>query len=152
MKNEAGDDKREFEPIHISINGIDPAPQGSKRHVGGGRLIEASKRCKPWRMAIVGACPTISRPMDVPVAVSIVFRFSRPKSHLTTNGQPRANAPKQYTVKRNDIDKVCRSSLDALVDGGVLADDSFVVVLNASKRYCLPYEPAGAIISVIPQY
>ena len=90
--------------------------------------------------------------MDVPVAVSIVFRFSRPKSHLTTNGQPRANAPKQYTVKRNDVDKCCRSSLDALVDGGILADDSFVVVLNASKRYCLPYEPPGAIISIIPQY
>ena len=26
-----------------------PAPQGSKRHVGEGRMVESSKRVKPWR-------------------------------------------------------------------------------------------------------
>ena len=41
-----------MEVIHIAVNDIEPAPQGSKRHVGGGRLIEASKRVKPWRQAV----------------------------------------------------------------------------------------------------
>ena len=83
-------------------------------------------------------------------AVSIVFRFKRPKSHLTTNGQLKANAPKHCIVKRNDIDKVCRSTLDALTDGGVFADDCLAVHLNAEKRYCVGSEPPGALITVIP--
>lgn len=29
-----------------------PAPQGSKRHVGEGRMVESSKRVKPWRRQV----------------------------------------------------------------------------------------------------
>ncbi|QDH92357.1 RusA-like resolvase [Gordonia phage Spooky] len=35
----------------IWIPGI-PAPQGSKRHVGNGILIESSKRVGPWRAVV----------------------------------------------------------------------------------------------------
>ena len=30
----------------------DPAPQGSKKHVGNGRFIESSKKLAPWRAAV----------------------------------------------------------------------------------------------------
>ena len=32
-----------------------PAPQGSKRHVGEGRMVESSKRVKPWRRQVAAA-------------------------------------------------------------------------------------------------
>ena len=140
--------------IHIAVNDIEPAPQGSKRHVGGGRLIEASKRVKPWRNAVALSAQQQMREQKFDLItgacnVSVVFRFKRPKSHFTTNGQLKANAPEHCIVKRNDIDKCCRSTLDALSET-VFADDCLVVSLNAEKRYCIGTEPAGALIDVIP--
>ena len=139
--------------IYIAVNDIEPAPQGSKRHVGGGRLIEASKRVKPWRQAVAASAQQQMRDQKRELltdacSVSVVFRFKRPKSHFTTNGQLKAAAPKHCVVKRNDIDKCCRSTLDALTDT-VFADDSLVVSLNAEKRYCIGAEPPGALITVI---
>ena len=139
--------------VHIAVNGIDPAPQGSKRHVGGGRLIEASKRVKPWRNAVALSAQQQMREQKCDLItsacnVSVVFRFKRPKSHFTTNGQLKAAAPEHCIVKRNDIDKCCRSTLDALSET-VFADDCLVVSLNAEKRYCIGTEPPGALITVI---
>jgi crossover junction endodeoxyribonuclease RusA len=139
--------------VHIAVNGIDPAPQGSKRHVGHGRMVEASKRVKPWRNAVAASAQQQMREQKFDLitgacSVSVVFRFKRPKSHFTTNGQLKANAPEHCIVKRNDIDKCCRSTLDALSDGGVFADDCLVVSLVADKRYCVGAEPPGALITV----
>ena len=139
--------------IHIAVNGMEPAPQGSKRHVGGGRLIEASKRVKPWRNAVSASAQQQMRDQKRELltgacSVSVVFRFKRPRAHFTTNGQLKAAAPKHCIVKRNDIDKCCRSTLDALSDT-VFADDCLVVSLNAEKRYCFGGEQPGALITVI---
>lgn len=140
--------------VNVAVNGIEPAPQGSKRHVGGGRLIEASKRVKPWRQAVAASAQQQMREQKCSLitgacSVTVEFRFKRPKSHFTTNGQLKANAPKHYVVKRNDIDKCCRSTLDALSEA-VFADDCLVVRLVADKRYCFGSEPAGALITVVP--
>jgi crossover junction endodeoxyribonuclease RusA len=51
-------------------------------------------------------------------------------------------------VKRNDLDKCCRSTLDGLVDGGLLVDDCLVVELSASKRYCRADEQPGAVARI----
>jgi crossover junction endodeoxyribonuclease RusA len=139
--------------VHIAVNGIDPAPQGSKRHVGHGRMVEASKRVKPWRNAVALSAQQQMREQKCDLItsacnVSVVFRFKRPKSHFTTNGQLKAAAPKHCIVKRNDIDKCCRSTLDALSET-VFADDCLVVSLNAEKRYCIGAEPPGALITVV---
>ena len=139
--------------VHISVNDIEPAPQGSKRHVGGGRLIEASKRVKPWRQAVAASAQQQMREQKCSLitgacSVTVEFRFKRPKSHFTTNGQLKANAPEHCIVKRNDIDKCCRSTLDALSET-VFADDCLVVRLVADKRYCFSSEPAGALITVM---
>ena len=139
--------------IHIAVNDIEPAPQGSKRHVGGGRLIEASKRVKPWRQAVAASAQQQMKDQECELltgacCVSVIFRFRRPKAHFTTNGQLKAAAPEHYVVKKNDIDKVCRSTLDALTDT-VFTDDCLVVSLHAEKRYCIGSEPPGALITVI---
>jgi len=140
--------------IQLSVNGLEPAPQGSKRYVGNGRMIEASKRVKPWRKAVSDSASQQMRDQKVSkvecgCSVSIVFRFKRPKSHFTTNGQLKANAPEHCIVKRNDIDKCVRSTLDGLVDGGAMADDCLVIMVNAEKRYCIGFEPPGALISIV---
>ena len=52
-----------------------PAPQGSKRHVGMGRMIESCKALKPWREMIIADAKKlgIEAPLDTPVGVSLVF-------------------------------------------------------------------------------
>ena len=136
--------------IQLAVNGIEPAPQGSKRHVGGGRMIEASKRVKPWRAAVAAEAMEVGEQISGACAVSIVFRFRRPKAHFKTNGELRETAPRQCIVKRNDIDKCIRSTLDGLVQGELLVDDCLVVTVNAEKRYCVGAEQPGAVIDVMP--
>lgn len=136
--------------VQIAVNGIEPAPQGSKRHVGGGRMIEASKRVKPWRAAVAAEAMEVGEQISSACAVSIVFRFRRPKAHFKTNGELRETAPRHCIVKRNDIDKCVRSTLDGLVQGELLVDDCLVVTVNAQKRYCVGTEPPGAVIDVMP--
>ena len=38
----------------FSVLGL-PAPQGSKTHIGNGRMVESSKRVKPWRRQVAAA-------------------------------------------------------------------------------------------------
>lgn len=136
--------------IQLHVRGLDPAPQGSKRHVGGGRLIESSKRVKPWRAAVAHEARLAGDRIDAACAVELDFRFARPQGHRKASGQLRASAPRFCVVKRNDLDKCCRSTLDGLVDGGLLADDCLVIELVAWKGYCGLGEQPGAIIRVRP--
>jgi len=118
--------------MRIEVHGI-PAPQGSKRHVGGGRMVEQSRAVGPWREAVR---TETQRALDkqrlagfearVPVMVEITFWLARPKS-----------APKSLTipVKRPDVDKLARAVLDGLVAGGAFADDSQVFHLTARKLF-----------------
>ncbi len=130
-----------------------PAPQGSKRHVGRGILIEQSKRVGPWREQIRAA--TLLAPPDwwTPIAtaadVTVTFSIPRPSSHYGTGrnaGTLRPSAPQWPTSRRaGDNDKLQRALLDGLVAGGALADDSLVVHIDAWKVY---QSPAGAHVEI----
>lgn len=124
-----------------------PAPQGSKRHVGGGRLVESSKAVGPWREAVVGACQRgqiAEKRIDDAVAVRLTFWLTRPASHKRANGELRPNAP-LAPGRTPDLDKLVRSTLDALVQAAVITDDSRVVTIHARKRYADDNAP-GALI------
>ncbi|MDX3205079.1 MULTISPECIES: RusA family crossover junction endodeoxyribonuclease [Streptomyces] len=123
-----------------------PAPQGSKRHIGHGRMIEQSVRVKPWRHAAASAVREAlaaargqdgpePAPLDGALFVQIVFTVRKPAR------------PKRPTwpVTRDsgDLDKLLRSTFDALTDGGAIADDSRVVKVVASKVH--PGEGEGAL-------
>lgn len=136
--------------IQLTVSGLDPAPQGSKRHVGGGQLIESSKRVKPWRAAVAHEARLAGEQIAGPCAVELDFRFARPKGHRKANGELRASAPRFCIFKRNDIDKCCRSTLDGLVDGGLLADDSLVIELVAWKGFCAAGEQPGVLMRIRP--
>ena len=117
-----------------------PAPQGSKRHVGRGILVESSKRVKPWREDVRQAAldcgvPTITSPCEV----ILHFGFQRPKSHYGTGRNAtivKPSAPREVISRAaGDIDKLTRSTLDALVSAGLQADDSLVWSLASTKQY-----------------
>lgn len=114
--------------ITITVYGL-PAPQGSKRHVGNGVMVESSAKVKPWREAVKHAALEAMAgqpPMDGPLCLDVVFTLPRPKS-----------APKKRTHPDGtpDLSKLIRSTEDALTDAGVWADDARVVRVLASKLY-----------------
>lgn len=114
--------------IAYTVSG-NPAPQGSKRHVGNGRLIEASKRLKPWRDEVIRATEKMAatvEQLDGPLYIRLEFRVPRPKT-----------VTRDYPITRSsgDIDKLVRGVLDGIDIGGLINDDSQVVDVRASKRY-----------------
>ena len=120
----------------ITVEGIEAAPQGSKRHVGRGIMVEMCKRVGPWKEAVRGEANKVVKEIIIePVHIELVFWFTRPISHLYANGEVKPSAPKYPNRRQGDIDKLCRSTLDALTLSAI-ADDSQVVSLQARKFYC----------------
>lgn len=121
-----------------------PAPQGSKRHIGGGRLIESSRAVGPWRERIAWVARdamTRTRARTAIGAVTLVVEFVMPRPKATPRATPAA-------IKRPDVDKLARAVLDALVLGGIMHDDSQVIDLRATKRLAEPDEQPHARITV----
>lgn len=118
-----------------------PAPQGSKRHVGNGVMVESSKALAPWRTTVAWHLAQAHRaaPLDGPLFVVLEFVMPRP-----------AACPKRSTppaVKRPDLDKLTRGCLDA-GSAVVWRDDSQIVRLDARKRIARLDEQPGAWIRV----
>lgn len=131
----------------FGVYGLSPAPQGSKRHVGGGRMVESSAKVKPWREAVRQEAIATGLAISAePIYLHLLFRFRRPKGHWNAKGELKPSAPKAI-ITRPDLDKLCRSTLDALT-GVLFADDSQVAFLVASKEYCLPGELEGCQIEI----
>jgi Holliday junction resolvase RusA-like endonuclease len=135
--------------ITFTVIGL-PAPQGSKRHIGKGIMVESSKNVKPWRQDVKFAALD-QKPADwdtsSPMSLSVVFRFQRPTSHFKKNGLS-STAPLHCISARNgDLDKLVRSTNDALT-GVLFDDDKLVIHINATKRFCVQGEQPGAIITL----
>lgn len=117
--------------IEINVLG-EPAPQGSKRHIGNGRMIEASKKVAPWRAAVSEAAalhllnPEFT-PFEGAVIVDIEFYLPKPKTVQRT-----------LPHVRPDLDKLIRSTFDALTKSGVWQDDCQAVTVYAKKLYGTP--------------
>lgn len=128
-------------PLVVIVHGV-PAMQGSKRHVGNGVMIEASKRTRPWRENVRDAALTAIaldrwQRLDGPVSVRAEFYFDRPaghyrsgrNAHLLKDGAPRFPSNRGS----GDVDKMLRACFDSLADAGVFRDDSQVVRVTAAK-------------------
>lgn len=107
-------------------------PQGSKRHVGNGVMVESSKGLKAWRdqLKVLAQQQRPPHPIAGPVEITLGFRFVRPKSHYFTGRRSdvlREDAPRWATTKNvGDGSKLQRAVEDSLVDACWLADDSLV--------------------------
>lgn len=122
-------------------------PQGSKRaFVQNGRAImteQTGSRHKSWRdLVTLIAQNTDTRPptpIEGPVAVSLLFRFARPKAHYYQRQSGpvlRQDAPLfVYSRAIGDIDKLQRSVFDSLVNAGWIRDDSQIVRIEATKTW-----------------
>lgn len=135
--------------IRILVYGT-PAPQGSKRHVGNGRMIESSAAVRPWREAVKAAALDARSPMlHCPVEITAAFYLKRPKSHYGTGRKwlsVKPSSPERPGGKP-DLDKLLRSTLDGLT-GVLFADDAQVVTLDGSKWYADAGQRTGAIIRI----
>lgn len=141
--------------VTIAVTGT-PAPQGSKRaFVVNGRAVvtEDSKKTKPWRQDVKAAALDAMAgrpPAEGPVEVTIAFALPRPGYHFGTGrnaGVLKATAP-SYVDKKPDIDKLTRSTLDALTEAQVFRDDAQVAVLVVGKEYATAPARPGATITV----
>lgn len=127
--------------IELTVYGT-PGPQGSKRHVGGGRMIESSAKVKPWRQDVKAAAEAymLERGLQTiagPVLVRMVFTLAKP-----------ASAPKRrrtWPCRKPDVSKLARSTEDALVDAGLLRDDALIVDYGRLAKV-FPGEDPGALL------
>lgn len=137
--------------LTITVYGT-PAPQGSKRHVGGGVMIESSKKVKPWRQDVKAAAldamaPTGAEigdvqlhrpPFDGPLAVSMTFSV-RHKPASKPSWWPLGIRWSKTLMWRPastpDLSKLLRSTEDALTDAGAWRDDARVVEYRRLAKY-----------------
>lgn len=135
-----------FNGVAFHVVGL-PAPQGSKRHVGDGVMVESSKKVAPWREAVKWAAVQHrpAEPLDGPLTLHVVFTLPRPKT-----------APKRrrHPDRTPDLSKLVRSTEDALTDAGIWADDARVVTCRATKAWWrhhgLALPVPGCVLSVGP--
>ena len=138
------------DPILVSFfaAGV-PISQGSKRHVGGGRMIESSRKLMPWRAKVADAAEQAmaGKPLlDEPLWMAALFCFWRPKAHYRTGKyshflKPSAPSnPPSYP----DLEKLVRATNDAM-EGIVFRNDSLVCRLHAEKVY---RERLGVFIAI----
>lgn len=117
-----------------------PSPQGSKRHVGKGVMVESSKTLRPWRDLVAWTAREAHRPdppFDGPVNLNLTFTLKRPRAHYRTgkhHAELRSDAP-VFHPKKPDLDKLARAIMDALTTASVWKDDSQVATLHARKTY-----------------
>ncbi|MGW0574795.1 RusA family crossover junction endodeoxyribonuclease [Streptomyces sp. NPDC002920] len=144
--------------LQLTVYGT-PGPQGSKTRNAAGALYESSAKVKPWREAVKSAAldalhhDDAWKALDCPVWLDLTFCLRRPKNHFGTGrnyGLLKASAP-PYPTGKPDLDKLVRSTQDALKDAGVLADDSIVANLGAKKIFVLSGDALrtpGAVIKI----
>jgi Holliday junction resolvase RusA-like endonuclease len=133
-----------------------PAPQGSKKFVGTnkagrGILVESSKKVRPWRQDVKAAAIEAragAAPIDGPIVVRMVFTVPKP-----------ASAPKRrttYPCRKPDLSKLARSTEDALVDAGLIADDSRIIEFQRLAKVFPGEDPEalespGVRIEIMPR-
>ena len=121
-----------------------PAPQGSKKLIGHGQMVEVSKYLKPWRQAVERAAEAaIARvPQWQPMTGALLLRVS-------FSLQPPAKPVRGMPYVRPDLSKLVRGVEDALTNAGVWQDDALVCGMVATKVYVgKQLNRPGAVISV----
>ena len=132
--------------LTITVYGT-PAPQGSKKAFAVGnraRVVDVNpKALNTWREDVKYAAeralaitPEWERAYPA-VSGYFAFCFDRPQSHYHHRKDGvalRKDAPR-YHSKRPDLDKLLRSTWDALTSAGVYTDDSRLAEVSATKTY-----------------
>ena len=133
-----------------------PAPQGSKSYKGmrNGRpiLAESSKGVAPWQNAIRAAVIDAhlhTLHLARPVHVDCTFAMRRPAAHWKPDRATLRDGAPTWVTTTPDLDKLLRSTYDALVKSGVLADDKFIVSGGQRQVYAQGFPHADIHITVL---
>lgn len=136
----------------LSVKGTpkgQPRPRAFARKMGDkfvARVYDAGT-AENWKQCVVmewKECGSIT--LNGPIACRMIFRMPRAKSHFRTNGDLKESAPEHFTGKP-DCDNLAKAVLDCLTQAGAWKDDSHVVEIIVTKRYCDDgYESVGATI------
>lgn len=133
-------------PLQFEVIGL-PGAQGSKRHVGRGVMVESSKKVGPWREAVANAARAARTgpAFDGPLGLVVVFRLP------ATSSWKAADRTRGWRWKDRtpDLDKLLRSTSDALTQSGVIADDARLASIVASKIETAGW--TGAQILIVEQ-
>jgi crossover junction endodeoxyribonuclease RusA len=134
-----------------------PAPQGSKRafkHKTTGNVVVLEQqhgRVTSWRKAVLDAVDGATGfTAGCPVSLGVTFLLELPRSHYGTGrnaGTLRPSAA-QFPATMPDLDKLVRSTMDALTAAGMWRDDGQVTSIHAAKSYADPATLPGAIIFI----
>jgi len=149
--------------ITLTIHAVGtPAPQGSKKgfynkNLGRVQMVESSSKVAPWRQDVQAAAynAAAEHAWTVPAGplrVHVVFYLPRLRSHYRTGrfaDRLRDDAP-THSDKKPDVDKLLRSTYDALTQSGVIRDDAQIAAAITEKRYANPGAPTGATITITP--
>lgn len=141
--------------LEFRVAGL-PVPQGSMKAFVRGKhasiVHDNGANLGAWRNAIAEAAKgALSREgqlaFEGAVKVSALFVLPRPRAHFGVRGIL-ARFLAILPVRKPDLDKLCRSALDAMT-GVLFLDDAQVVELHARKTYTdSPSAAPGALIVV----
>lgn len=144
-------------PVTWTIPGR-PRPQGSAKWIPGrgtGRPVPVKNQAEVQHRAYVTAFLAAAHdapPLDVPLAASVSFTFTRPKSHYRTGrnaGLLKPSAPR-FHAQPPDLDKLLRLLGDALTIAGVITDDGLLVAWTATRRWAEPGEAEATTVTLSP--
>lgn len=104
--------------------------------------VSDDRVAKPWMSEVAGVAvqewgPRDECALDEPLAVKLVFYFKRPDSHFGTGrnaGILKDSAPLYPATSGHDLDKLARSTLDAMT-GIVYKNDRRIVKEPLDRRY-----------------
>ena len=85
---------------------------------------------------------------QAPVALTMTFRFRRPKSHFGAKGFKGQFADARHTQKP-DLDNLAKAVMDALTDAGVWHDDAQVFHTVQTREWCAPNARPGVAIEIV---
>ena len=128
----------------FEVLGVEPAPQGSKRYVGNGRFVEASKKLEPWRQAIAHAVKEMMKatgdetPFTEACQVEVTFVLPKPKT-----------VKRELPTVAPDADKLARSLGDAMSlekYAQLIEDDSLICRWEIRKVYGTPETMGCSVI------
>ena len=143
---------------------VEGTPQGEPR-ARFGKNVYPDRRAHPWKHDVRAACKAALlrsgarglHPLGTALAVEMVFRFPRPKSHYRTGrfaGELKPNAPTFHTAKP-DADNCAKAVLDALgrfdqCPNLLWCDDAQIAWAPPLKLYADPEQEPGASVVIYP--
>src|SRR5262252_361179 len=93
--------------VTLTVYGV-PAPGGSKRHVGGGVIVDASTRSRPWKALVTDAAVETMNGGELltgPLVLRVRFVLPRPRGHYGSGRNAAAVRPgaPAYPAGRPDV-------------------------------------------------